>query len=679
MAGAILFAGQAHAAGVITSATGGTAILVDKVGTGTYTALTGPVLTCGATSDVVAGGTITITAPSGFNFKTTALSVTATPSNEVNLGAGAATGLTITPTATTITIPVTVGNTATAAATITLTGIEVIPTSSVPVTGGQLGITFLAGNFGNDATSGALTSLAGVITHWDVATQNAGTETAGTAFTLTVTAHDQYSNQTTKQTDGTALGAESFAITTTATAQGSSPTYAAGAFPAAGVSLDMTTGTATSGAVLLYDADEANPTISVSASSVTAITGTSAAIVVNPATATKVVFTTQPDPAAIVANVAFTTQPIVKIEDTYGNTRDSDTDTITLSSYSDDTCVTALAGLSGTLTKAAVAGVADFSGLGVKFTNSSNTLYIKALTGVLTKACSTPVIEVTPAAPALVCSPSGQAGAVWISWTVPYGVKATGATYEGQRIAGNALTWDTGTTVFGTTWLTGTAESSTQQLVTGMNPLTQYSFRMRALGNNTLESINSNLVTCYAPSSSGAAVDSIKPTSNITAPSGGLTIQSAVAYTIKGNATDTGGSSVQKVEVSTDGGASWAYATVKAADIGNNVTWEYVWTNPSAGSHNIQTRATDWVGNLEIAGTGITVTASATGVATTTTTGGTTATTTSAAATISAMPYATPVGATQITANITYLQEKLIVLLQELLTMLQAQVQALGH
>jgi hypothetical protein len=38
------------------------------------------------------------------------------------------------------------------------------------------------------------------------------------------------------------------------------------------------------------------------------------------------------------------------------------------------------------------------------------------------------------------------------------------------------------------------------------------------------------------------------------------------------------------------------------------------------------------------------------------------------------MPYASPVGATQITANITYLQGQLLTLLQQLVVLLQAQL-----
>ncbi len=655
--------GKSFAAGTVTSATGGTNISVDTVAAVTYTALTLPTLTCGAIGDIANGSTITITAPAGFNFKTTALSVTATPSNEINLGGGAATQVTITPGLTTITIPVTIGNTLTAAATIGLAGIEVIPTSGTPASG-ELAVTFSAGSFGNDASSGSLSSIAGNLAHWSVVTQHAGTETAGTSFTLTVTAQDQYNNQTTKQTDGTALGAESFGISTTATSQGGNdPTYAAGAFPAAGVALNMATGQATSGAVLLYDADEADPTISVTADSVATIGGTSAAIVVDPAVANKLTFTTQPSPSTIVANVAFTIKPVVTIQDTYGNTRVADSDEVTLSGYSDAGCTVALAGLGGTLAMNAVNGVANFTALGTKFTNSTNTLYLGAtVVAPLNAACTTPVITVNPAAPTLICASSGQAGAIWLSWTIPYGVKAAGATYEGQYHSGNAVTWDgAGNVAFGTTWVTGTPGASAQELVTGMNTLTQYSFRMHTLGNNALESADSNLVTCSAPSSSGAPVDSVAPTSYITSPAMNAVLLAGQDIVIKGTARDTGGSSAQKVEVSTDGGTNWSNATV-TSNVDGNLIWEYTWVKPAVGSYTIKTRATDWVSNVETVGAGITVTTSNTATTTTTVT--------------TLKPISEMTVAEKATFLVT-LRSQLVTLLQQLVLLLTAKLQAL--
>lgn len=88
-------------------------------------------------------------------------------------------------------------------------------------------------------------------------------------------------------------------------------------------------------------------------------------------------------------------------------------------------------------------------------------------------------------------------------------------------------------------------------------------------------------------------VDSTAPVSSITAPVAGQSInRSSSQYKITGTATDAA-SGVKKVEVSTDGGATWSAAT-------GTSTWSYSWTLPQAdGIYNIMSRATDNAGNVE--------------------------------------------------------------------------------
>lgn len=95
-----------------------------------------------------------------------------------------------------------------------------------------------------------------------------------------------------------------------------------------------------------------------------------------------------------------------------------------------------------------------------------------------------------------------------------------------------------------------------------------------------------------------AAPDTTAPTSAITSPSNGITLAGA-AYNITGAADDGSGSGVQEVEVSIDGG-TWAKASGSAI-------WSYSWTLPADGNYVIKCRATDNAGNVEAAGTGITV------------------------------------------------------------------------
>lgn len=94
--------------------------------------------------------------------------------------------------------------------------------------------------------------------------------------------------------------------------------------------------------------------------------------------------------------------------------------------------------------------------------------------------------------------------------------------------------------------------------------------------------------------------DHFAPVSSITSPTAGQVLSDASPFTITGTATDAG-SGVQKVEVSTDGGSSWNLASGTGA-------WSYTWAFPSAGPHNIRSRATDVAGNIELPKTGVFVT-----------------------------------------------------------------------
>src|SRR5207237_1208592 len=76
---------------------------------------------------------------------------------------------------------------------------------------------------------------------------------------------------------------------------------------------------------------------------------------VTPAAASKLTVTTQPAGATAGANL--TTQPVVKVEDAYNNVVTSDTSTVTVNLQ------VGSGSLQGTLSKAAVAGVATFTNL----------------------------------------------------------------------------------------------------------------------------------------------------------------------------------------------------------------------------------------------------------------------------------------------------------------------------
>lgn len=120
-------------------------------------------------------------------------------------------------------------------------------------------------------------------------------------------------------------------------------------------------------------------------------TGDAATIVSNNITAltpgakNKVVLTAEPTIGY--TYVDFTTQPVVEIQDQYGN-KTADTSDVVIAAYSDATCVTALdTDFSGTKTKAAVAGTATFTGISYDTVRTAG-LYLGATSADITKDCS---------------------------------------------------------------------------------------------------------------------------------------------------------------------------------------------------------------------------------------------------------------------------------------------------
>ena len=93
--------------------------------------------------------------------------------------------------------------------------------------------------------------------------------------------------------------------------------------------------------------------------------------------------------------------------------------------------------------------------------------------------------------------------------------------------------------------------------------------------------------------------DNIPPSSSITSPTQGSTLQAFNVVNIQGTATDVGGA-VGGVEVSTDGGVTWHGATGRA-------NWSYTWNVAGSGTVNIRSRAVDDSGNIETPSAGITV------------------------------------------------------------------------
>ncbi|QIR40505.1 DUF4082 domain-containing protein [Tolypothrix sp. PCC 7910] len=101
--------------------------------------------------------------------------------------------------------------------------------------------------------------------------------------------------------------------------------------------------------------------------------------------------------------------------------------------------------------------------------------------------------------------------------------------------------------------------------------------------------------------SASASGDIQVPTSTITSPTNGTTVQTNTQLTISGTATDFGGGIVGGVEVSVDGGTTWHPANGRAS-------WSYSWKPTTAGTYTIKSRAIDDSGNIQTSDTQITVT-----------------------------------------------------------------------
>jgi hypothetical protein len=98
-----------------------------------------------------------------------------------------------------------------------------------------------------------------------------------------------------------------------------------------------------------------------------------------------------------------------------------------------------------------------------------------------------------------------------------------------------------------------------------------------------------------------ASTDTTAPTSTITAPSAGATIQAGSQVIITGTASDAGGGVVGGIEVSTDNGITWHPAN-------GRTSWTYAWQPSAAGTATLKSRAADDSGNLETPGTGVAIT-----------------------------------------------------------------------
>jgi len=218
------------------------------------------------------------------------------------------------------------------------------------------------------------------IDHYEVSAS--ASQTAGSAFTVTVTAKD--SGGSTVVSDSSTLvtltgsGGVVFDSDGNGTFGDNTKTLAGGTFT-------ISAKTTTAGSVTLTAADGNTKT------------GNISGITINAAAASQLVFTTQPS-SSTVAGVAFAQQPVVTIKDAFGNGVTSGADSSVIVAL---TLTTGSGTLGGTYSMSAVAGVADFSGKGlnINLIGADKVLTATAtVTAGVKTATTTPAFVITPAA-----------------------------------------------------------------------------------------------------------------------------------------------------------------------------------------------------------------------------------------------------------------------------------------
>jgi trimeric autotransporter adhesin len=294
---AILLPGAALAAPAsVTPATGGGAISADTAlaapGSGVYTSLTGPAVVEGAAGDLAAG-TIVLDLPSGFDFL--ADSGTATKNAGCNLTIDS---VVVTAAAATLTLS---GTSSTTACTITFSGLRVRPTVGTPLQSGTISNT---GSVGPGGNWGALQEVAGAPV-LSFSQQPSATSAAATAFTTQPIVLDRDKFDNVRGSDAITLaitagtGAPGAALTCTTNPV---TTNSSGLATFAGCKIDKSS-------AIAYTLR--------ATSSVGGTSATSSAVSITPGTASKLGFVVQP--ARGVPGTAFQTQPQVAVLDANNN------------------------------------------------------------------------------------------------------------------------------------------------------------------------------------------------------------------------------------------------------------------------------------------------------------------------------------------------------------------------
>ena len=226
-------------------------------------------------------------------------------------------------------------------------GVANLTTLGMKYTGNATAGTFTAtSNTGKTVTSGSVTIDGGALNHFLVEKSGGGTigtQTAGTAFNIIVTAQDANNNTVTSFT----ANGNKVTLTSTGTLVGAPITTVA-----------FTNGVLSSQSVTITNTGS----FTITATGIggnSGVTGTSNPFTVNPGVANKLTFAQQPTNALI--NATITPAVTVQIQDQFGNLRSGDTNSIGIAILNDPGSGT----LSGTTPVSAVGGVATFGDLSI--------------------------------------------------------------------------------------------------------------------------------------------------------------------------------------------------------------------------------------------------------------------------------------------------------------------------
>ncbi len=364
--------------------------------------MTGPAYYEAASGDAGAG-TVILNSPSGFSFDTggTAPSVIVTRlagsgGNTNNIdGVASGTAVAITSRATNqITLTVTNASKGGVTCSLTWTNLRVRPNLGTPLASGNLtktGTATLAAVTASSTSFGTLTEVAGAANRLAFTAQP-GSATAGAVFGAqpAVQSRDQFGNNSTS-------GLAASRIVSLALSAGTGPLLGA---------TNMDIGTAAgNGAVtwtnLEINVAGTNDQLTASASGFT--NGVSSVFTVAPATASRLTILTQPSLTAT-AGVAFASQPVIRIEDGFGNLIKSDNSTVVGASLAAGT-----AALQGTTNRTASGGLISFTNLSY---NVAETIALRFTSGGLTAATSSNVVVSAAAASLLTIQTQPSATAI---------------------------------------------------------------------------------------------------------------------------------------------------------------------------------------------------------------------------------------------------------------------------